>query len=243
MTNTLSQTPTKTRRKKGEALPPMTAEQKALMEKFLPVARLVINSENKKFLRPTRGREVSVAFDQRDFNYDDLYSAGIDGLINAVHNLDCSLHNEQQKAYVALKVRGYIYDYHRIMFFYGAIDPVTGKQVKGRRKPQRRSIVDACQLTSHNADYAQVIVTEDVMVDDDSDPAKEQDHIDAFERMIRPLSEQNKHIYRLYFLYDYTMKEIGKIVGMSESRISQIFAYNNRVLHEYLSTQLNEVLD
>lgn len=232
---------TRVRRKRGEKLPPMTAEQQALMEKFLPHAMMVINTENKRWLRPTQQwSQVTTTYDQRHFNYDDMYSAGIDGLVQAIYRMDASLHLEQQKAYVALKVRNYILDRHRETFFYRAVDPVTKKSTKGRPKPLSQSITNASSVIGEGQRDAQVTLGS--MVDNTSDPAKEQDHIDAFERMIRILPAKEKHIYRLYFMYDYTMKEIGQIMQLTESRISQIFSKNNLLLCEHLSKHLDEVL-
>lgn len=48
--------------------------------------------------------------------------------------------------------------------------------------------------------------------------------LEGLEELIRPLLPLEKTVFRLRFIEDKTMYEIGNLVGLSESRISQMFS-------------------
>jgi len=63
-----------------------------------------------------------------------------------------------------------------------------------------------------------------------------------FQRMIaeaiEQLPEREKHIVALYYQEDLTLREIGEVLGVTESRICQIHAQAISRLHGHLSSHL-----
>ena len=52
------------------------------------------------------------------------------------------------------------------------------------------------------------------------------------------MPEREKHIIALYYQEDLTLREIGEVLGVTESRICQIHAQAISRLHGYLSSHL-----
>jgi len=55
---------------------------------------------------------------------------------------------------------------------------------------------------------------------------------------IEQLPEREKHIIALYYQEDLTLREIGEVLGVTESRICQVHAQAISRLHGYLSSHL-----
>ncbi|MCK4323656.1 MAG: sigma-70 family RNA polymerase sigma factor, partial [Armatimonadetes bacterium] len=55
---------------------------------------------------------------------------------------------------------------------------------------------------------------------------------------IEQLPEREKHIIALYYQEDLTLREIGEVLGVTESRICQIHAQAISRLHGHLSSHL-----
>lgn len=80
----------------------------------------------------------------------------------------------------------------------------------------------------------------------DSIPAPQDDSI-AFEDVIDVvadgLGDQAKHLMRLYFFDELPMKEVGKKIGVSESRVSQMFsAYKREIRRRWTKDELGAEL-
>jgi RNA polymerase sigma factor for flagellar operon FliA len=66
-------------------------------------------------------------------------------------------------------------------------------------------------------------VTEaDLLADPSPSPTAAPDDNDTLDRILRGLDRQKQLVVRLYFYQDMRMKEIGRTLGLSESRVSQI---------------------
>jgi len=57
-------------------------------------------------------------------------------------------------------------------------------------------------------------------------------------RAIEQLPEREKHIIALYYQEELTLREIGEVLGVTESRICQIHAQAISRLHGYLTSQM-----
>ena len=55
-----------------------------------------------------------------------------------------------------------------------------------------------------------------------------------FEKLIKLLPPKHRAIFRMYFMEDMTMKEIGDFVGLTESAISQTIGKNKAFLAKKL---------
>lgn len=78
----------------------------------------------------------------------------------------------------------------------------------------------------------------------DTISAKESSDIDeVLEVVSSDLGEQAQNVLRLYFVEDYSMKEVGQQFGVSESRISQLLtSYKNGIRHRWNESDLREEL-
>jgi RNA polymerase sigma factor for flagellar operon FliA len=67
------------------------------------------------------------------------------------------------------------------------------------------------------------------------DPIRIVDARDQVERLIRPLRSINRTVFRMYHLDQMTMHEIGRALGLCETRISQIISESLREIKENLA--------
>jgi RNA polymerase sigma factor for flagellar operon FliA len=72
--------------------------------------------------------------------------------------------------------------------------------------------------TDSNKDFTEA----DSLRDPSPSPTAAPEDNDALDRILRGLDRQKQLIVRLYFYQDMRMKEIGRTLGLSESRVSQI---------------------
>ena len=183
--------------------------------------------------------------------YEDLESAGLMGLLQALDNYEAG-HGTPFISYAYGRVRGSIVDYLR------SIDVLSQK--RRRLLGQARHALDVLRQTLGTepddqdvADYLGIPVESyrSLLVDaqrrfalslyenaDDQQPVLDtvphEDALDAFEQvdrasmhecvagLIRQLPERTQQILALYYYEDLTLREIGQILGLTEARISQI---------------------
>ena len=68
---------------------------------------------------------------------------------------------------------------------------------------------------------------EDFLADERNDPYQDQERSEAKERLTEAISvlpDREKQIVSLYYFHELTLREIGKILGITEQRVSQIHA-------------------
>jgi len=77
--------------------------------------------------------------------------------------------------------------------------------------------------------------------DEDCDPTAQAERREAKERFRKAfarLSKQEREVAVLLYVQDWTLREIGVRIGVSESRVSQIHTQLRRRLYEQLSGEL-----
>ncbi len=77
--------------------------------------------------------------------------------------------------------------------------------------------------------------------DEDCDPVTQAERVEAkqrFRRAFARLSKQEREIAVLLYVEDWTLRDIGARIGVSESRVSQIHTQLRRRLYEQLSSEL-----
>lgn len=174
---------------------------------------------------------------------DDLISAGVIGLMDAIEKYDPSRDNKF-KTYAEFRIRGAILDELRAQDFVprsvrDKVKRLDAAQLKLEqmlgRAPTHAEVagmlaVDILDLhTFMPARYASERNEQVATMSADADSP-----FDAFAlrrtrnqviRMIEGLPEQQRLVVSLYYLEDMNLKEIGRILGVTESRVSQIHSF------------------
>lgn len=183
---------------------------------------------------------------------EDLESAGISGLIQALDTYDCEK-NIQFNTYAYYRIKGSIIDYLRKIDSlprkqrknYGEIQAAENKlSQKFGREPTDEEIANELEMPldsyhqlmanvqQRNAlslDYSYGTDTRsiyDTHANPDSDtPDKNlesKEIVEALKRKIGQLNERERLILTLYYYEDMTMSEVALLLKLTEARISQI---------------------
>ncbi len=209
------------------------------MERFLPLVRY--NAERIHTRLPD---EVDV---------EDLMSAGLFGLIDAINSFDLT-RGVKFETFCAPRIRGAILDHLRSMDWVprlvrqrtaaverarNAIQMETGHQptetqiasrlgiddkefdkVRGDAKPVGMSSLNR---RFFNSDSSREVREIDVVRDDAQDtPLADAQRADLKDLITKGLSRAERLIVILYYYEEMTMKEIGRTLDLSESRVSQM---------------------
>lgn len=185
-----------------------------------------------------------------NIEYDDLVSYGIIGLIDAIEKYDYSK-NIKFETYASVRVRGAIIDEIRnldwiprsirqksklIKEVYSKLENQFGREpnIDEVAKELGKSEEEILKLLEETNIYNIVSLEEElndnlkIQIEDESldinpeESLVRKDSIENLKRAIDVLNEREKLIINLYYYEGLTYKEIGKILNISESRISQI---------------------
>lgn len=181
----------------------------------------------------------------------DLYGAGVVGLIDAVERFDAS-RGVAFTTFAEMRVRGAILDNLRALDWasrttrrrarevqaaYAALEQEQGRsateeEVALRMKislPElRETLQDMRGLAITNLDErdSETGLSFSEMVSDNSISPLEQIEKNQLRRLlagaIDKLPERERQVIALYYLEELTMKEIGEVLGVTESRVSQL---------------------
>lgn len=197
-----------------------------------------------------------------NIEYEDLVSYGIIGLIDAIDKFDPSK-NIKFETYSGIRIRGAIIDQIRSLDWVPRSIRQKSKLFKDAyfelesklgREPSIQEIANKLQKSSKEVEkileetniYNVVSLEEEITENyrlqirdkEDNDPESlllKNDLIDKLKLQIDSLSEKEKIVISLYYYKELTYKEIGKILDVSESRISQI--------HSKAIVKLRKLLD
>lgn len=191
---------------------------------------------------------------QPDIDIDDLISAGIIGLMDAMDKYDPSKET-LFKTYAEFRIRGAMLDEIRAMDWIprsvkekaGLLyRTVAQLEKKFGRPPTEEEIAGELKMTLPEyqdfiaqAHASSMISIEDLGINLDNDrdilecigePQKRdpltmllsKDTRDILTRAIENLPEKERKVVSLYYYNELTMKEIGKILDVTESRVSQL---------------------
>lgn len=236
-----------TPRKKGETDPIWITYKKThdenlrnlLIERYMPLVRNI--------------SERLLATLPKSIDIDDLTSAGIFGLIDAIDGFDLE-RGIKFKTYCTTRIRGSILDElrsqdwvprlvrlkaHKIERAYKALETKYG------RKPTDYEMAKCLEISIkefnqmlEDASATSVFSLNDKWEEEEDDSAvskvevlqdrKSEDPIDAlnqkdvFDFITRHLSEKERLVLIMYYYEGLTMKEIGEVLELTESRICQI---------------------
>ncbi len=204
-------------------------------------------------------------------NVEDLQSAGVFGLIDAIEKYDPA-RGVKFKTYSTLRIRGSILDSLRSEDWVPRLirkktnkynDAVDRLESKLGRRPTNIEIADEMGVSLDELEELQREISTSVMFsltpnwDDDSD---ELENIDRLRQSTEPapdyelkkqnlidyitesLEKKERLVLLLYYVEDLTMKEIGETLDLSESRICQIHSSVISDLQRELSDQKEQLL-
>jgi RNA polymerase sigma factor for flagellar operon FliA len=222
----------------------LTAEQEQLMIDHLPIVRFV-------------ARRIHERLPQY-VPFEDLYSAGVVGLMDALGKFDRSKHIKF-RSYAQFRIRGAILDTLRSLDWRGlrrngraieeAIQTLTaqlgrapseleiGNELRIDLESYQQLLGELKNLeigTLHARRWEDSGEEELVYLPNrpEDDPLFRYLHVEMRERLteaINHLPQRERLVMTLYYYEEMTMKEIGIILGVLQSRVSQIHA--SAVLH------------
>lgn len=180
---------------------------------------------------------------------DDLINTGILGLIDAVDKFDRSFDVKFQ-TYAAIRIRGEILDYLRkqdwasnglrrkintIQSAYEKMEAQlnrspTEKEVADHLGMREQEVIDALQKNQmFNVVNLESILFEKERESDGASDLHDPYHVienremnEALHAAIQDLSQKERTVIVLYYYEGLTMKSIAEILGVTESRVSQI---------------------
>ncbi len=181
--------------------------------------------------------------------FDDLASCGVIGLMDALERFNAN-RGARFETYAQIRIKGEIVDYMRRQDWLPVSQRVRLRQVQAGydklaqclgREPDDQEVADylnmdlkSLQQMLGEAHLANIIYFDDLLADGGSrnqveaaDTWIEQAHEDEERRQLlicelKHLSEREQMILSLYYMDELTLKEIGIVLGLTESRISQI---------------------
>lgn len=180
---------------------------------------------------------------------DDLISTGILGLIDAVEKFDRSF-NVKFQTYASIRIRGEIIDYLRKQDWAstGLRRKITGiqrtsevletelhrlptdREIAARMDISEQEVASALQKSQmFNVINFEAMLLEKESTEDRSVQQRDPYHIvenrelnQVLRSAIRELPEKERMVIVLHYYEGLTMKNIAKVLGVSESRVSQI---------------------
>lgn len=204
--------------------------------------------ENIELVKIIAGRLFSTY--KNNIEFDDLVSYGIFGLLDAIDKFD-PLRNVKFEIYAYIRIKGAIIDqirlidwvprsvrqkYKRVEEAYNSIEISCGRSASDEEVAEILGIKinDLNEILSEIHSYSVISLEEKItnnpnftIVDGDSkkDPEKsfEQEEIKIIiKQVLKELPEKEQKVISLYYYSEMTYKEISLVMGVSESRISQI---------------------
>jgi len=171
----------------------------------------------------------------------DLVSEGVFGLMDAIEKFDLSRGLEFQ-TYAVPRIKGAMIDSLRAQDWVPrsvrdkirAIEKAqTALQARLDRSPTEAEIAAEMGISAHalrdlyaKVSFTSVSATEDLVIVDEAPApgdAMEDDAVRAvLLRHVRELRERDQVIVALYYYEGFTLAEIGRVLGVTESRVSQL---------------------
>jgi RNA polymerase sigma factor for flagellar operon FliA len=223
------------------ATPPVTYNKEDLLQRFAPLVRHVV--------------ERVAATLPKNVDHEDLYSAGVLGLLDAHAKFDLSK-GVKFETYAVWRIKGAVLDQLRALDWASrsmrrkarTLDGVTQRlDQKLGRAASEEELARAMKMT--RTDFyrlldqvrgAVLVSLDESRSGEDQEPSTLGDHladptaINLEERLeeeegkilllrtLHQLPEQERLVVSLYYYEHLTLKEIGRALGISESRVSQV---------------------
>lgn len=183
-------------------------------------------------------------------DYDDLISCGVMGLMSAIDRFDPS-REIKFESFATKRIKGSILDHmrrqdwapssyrrkiNRITEAYRDLEALLARSPSEQEVAQKLGMpvsdLQKVLETTHtfNIMYFEDIISESSSIDElslsdeasPSDQVEQKELIATLGRLIDSLSEKERTVVSLYYYEELTLKEIAQVLGVSESRVSQI---------------------
>lgn len=190
---------------------------------------------------------------------DDLMQAGMVGLVEAAKSYDAAK-GSSFESYAYIRVRGAMFDEVRRMSYMPRSAVAIGKShaqserdlvASLGRAPTQSELArymekDADSLQQERARAIHFETTsietldepvENISAEDDMRPdvvVENAEFMEALAQAIERLPEREKLVVSLYYVEELNLREIGAVIGVSESRVSQILSATARSLRATL---------
>jgi RNA polymerase sigma factor for flagellar operon FliA len=186
----------------------------------------------------------------RSIQLDDLMQAGMEGLLEAAMHYD-DTKGASFETYAGIRIRGHMLDevrrndwVPRSVYRHARLISAAVQQVENRLNREAKDHEIAAELGvsldeyhvmltdsngAHLYGFDDIGVTDDVLKGEDDAPSMEP-HTNAMRddmkhrlaEIIAGLPKNERMALSLYYEHELNLKEIGEILGVSESRVSQI---------------------
>ena len=186
----------------------------------------------------------------RSVQLDDLLQAGREGLLEAASHYDGSK-GASFETYAGIRIRGHMLDevrrndwVPRSVYRNSRLVAAAVKAVENRLSRDAKDHEVAAELGLSLDDYFDLLndasgahfygfddvgMTDDILIDEERSTANEP-HINVMRadmtshlsHIIDALPKNERLVLSLYYEHDLNLKEIGDVIGVSESRVSQI---------------------
>lgn len=183
---------------------------------------------------------------------DDLIQAGMLGLLEATRHYD-STKGASFETYAGIRIRGYMLDevrrndwvprsvYRNSRMISEAVKKLEHKLGREAKDAEIAAELDISlneyhdmlqdSASSHLYGFEDLGVSDDALLGEDdqhsTEPHQNVLHADTMNRLaevIKGLPQKEQMVLSLYYEHDLNLKEIGEVLGVSESRVSQILS-------------------
>jgi len=169
----------------------------------------------------------------RTVQYKELLSAAYMGLVDAAARYNEGKVNEMAerpfRCYARWRIQGEMNDYLRSCKW--------GTRNKPRKKWSLEQPLNAGFFTD------EVVTLRDCLTTQELSPIDHLNSNELFNKIIRSLPKREKQVFRLYFVKNLTMQEIGTAIGVCESRVSQIISIQLKFLKQTWEDRAAELWD
>ncbi len=187
---------------------------------------------------------------RKHVEFDDLLSGGLLGLMDAIDKFDITK-DVKFETYASLRIKGEIIDQIRkqdwapislrqkikkVEECFDTLETRTGRQpTEGEVAAQLMMSADEVKKTLDEAHTFNMVALDEMLMDrvagdslaspqEESPEARLEDRElkEALTKYIEALPEKEKQVIAMYYYEELTLKEIGLVLGVTESRVSQI---------------------
>lgn len=164
---------------------------------------------------------------------EELESAAYEGLIDAATKFDPNrihpLAKKPFEAYASRRIIGQMTDYLRVCNW------------GTRSHPQH--VVSLENKAYANTNQNVIMTLSETLTSKETNAVDSLNGPELFEKLIKGLSERDREVFRMRYIENLNMYDIGQLLDLSESRVSQILSTNKRYLINVWNQRLSELWD
>jgi RNA polymerase sigma factor for flagellar operon FliA len=199
--------PSSARRPRPSCRSALRAHQQELVERYTPIVRQIASSFQRRL--------------PCNVLRDDLVAAGMSGLWDAVQKHGSDERSTNFEWYVRVRVRGAILDELRAQDWLPRRARAAVNKAR-REAPHSGGAPVVVRIDDvSDTEQARCLAHNEGEFDTESEVARRLER-EALERVIAQLPERERHIVAMHYFRGVKFKDLGKMLGVSEPRISQL---------------------